>query len=51
LKKPNLSGNNSLFKSFEKKFKPLKVWQKYTTKKVDGKSFDRKHFITEETPK
>jgi hypothetical protein len=51
LKKLNLSGNNYLFKSFKKKFKPLKVWQKYTTKKVDGKSFDRKHFITEETPK
>lgn len=34
-----------------KKFKPLKVWQKYTTKKVEGKGFNCKHFIAEEAPK
>lgn len=34
-----------------KKFKPLKVWQKYTTKKVEGKAFNCKHFIAEEAPK
>ena len=34
-----------------KKFKPLKVWQKYTTQKVEGKGFNCKHFIAEEDPK
>ena len=34
-----------------KKFKPLKVWQKYTTQKVEGKGFNCKHFIAEEAPK
>jgi len=33
-----------------KKFKPLKVWQKYTTQKVEGKGLDCGHFIPEESP-
>ncbi len=33
-----------------KKFKPIKVWQKYTTKKVEGKGLDCGHFIAEESP-
>ena len=31
-----------------RKFKPLKVWQKYTSRKVEGKGFNCKHFIAEE---
>lgn len=33
-----------------RKFKPLKVWQKYTSRKVEGKGFNCKHFIAEEAP-
>ena len=35
----------------EKQYKPLTVWQKYTTKKISGLAMNTGHFIPEEDPK
>lgn len=32
-------------------FKPIQIWQKYTTKKVSGTALNCKHFVAEEKPK
>jgi len=34
-----------------KQFKPIKIWQKYTNKKVSGIGINSGHFIPEENPK
>ena len=33
-----------------RQFKPLEIWQKYTTCKVEGRALDSAHFIPEEIP-
>ena len=33
-----------------RQFKPLEIWQKYTTFKVEGRALDSGHFIPEEIP-
>ena len=34
-----------------KQFNSIKIWQKYTNKKVYGKEVNSDHFIPEESPK
>tara|TARA_B100000029_G_C16755152_1_gene659762 strand:- start:41 stop:514 length:474 start_codon:yes stop_codon:yes gene_type:complete len=34
-----------------KQFKPLKIWQKYTKKKITGSAIKSGHFLPEESPK
>ena len=34
-----------------KQFKPLKIWQKYTNKKIEGYPINSGHFIPEQNPK
>ena len=34
-----------------KQFSPIKIWQKYTKKKVYGAEINSEHFIPEESPK
>ena len=35
----------------QKQFKPLKIWQKYTTKRITGSAINSGHFIPEQNPK
>ena len=35
----------------EKQFEPIKIWQKYSNKKVTGCAINSGHFIPEENPK
>tara|TARA_B100001540_G_C15303759_1_gene416023 strand:- start:8 stop:556 length:549 start_codon:yes stop_codon:yes gene_type:complete len=35
----------------EKQFKPIKIWQKYSNKKVSGFAINSGHFIPEQNPK
>ena len=34
-----------------RQFKPVKIWQKYTTKKIEGHAINSGHFIPEQNPK
>ena len=34
-----------------KQFKPLKIWQKYANKKIEGYPINSGHFIPEQNPK
>ena len=34
-----------------KQFNPLKIWKKYTTKKISGFAINSGHFIPEQNPK
>ena len=35
----------------EKQFKPIKIWQKYSKKRVNGFAINSGHFIPEQNPK
>ena len=34
-----------------RQFKPVKIWQKYSTKKIEGHAINSGHFIPEQNPK
>ena len=47
LEEKYLQYNNKTFVQFD----PIKIWQKYTTKKVSGFAINSGHFIPEQNPK